>query len=89
MINCYLSQNVDFIFEYQVSAYEEVVGKSIRATAEYQRYVDMFGLPSMKSGSVGSFTGFLKCQSVKVNSPKATEAEKEKIKQMLLSGVYI
>lgn len=89
MINCYLSQNVDFIFEYQVSAYEEVVGKSIRATAEYQRYVDMFGLPSMKSGSVGSFTGFLKCQSVKVNCPKATEAEKEKIKQMLLSGIYI
>ena len=89
MINCYLSQNVDFIFEYQVSAYEEVIGKSVRATAEYQRYVDMFGLPSMKSGSVGSFTGFLKCQSVKVNCPKATEAEKEKIKQMLLSGIYI
>ena len=89
MINCYLSQNVDFIFEYQISNYETTSGKSVVATPEYNKYIDMFGLPSMKAGTVGSFTGFLKCQSVKVNAPKATEREKEKIKQMLLSGVYI
>lgn len=89
MINCYLSQNVDFIFEYQISNYETTSGKSVVATPEYNRYIEMFGLPSMKSGTVGTFSGFLKCQAVTVNAPKATEREKEKIKQMLLSGVYI
>ena len=76
MINCYLPQTVDFIFEIQEDC----------APSNYRQ---MFGSPSMTAGIVGNFSGFLKCQSVKVNAGKATEREKERIKQMLLSGIYI
>lgn len=76
MINCYLPQTIDLIFEIQESC-------------EPSKYNEMFGVPSMAQGIVGNFTGFLKCQSVKVNAGKATEREKERIKQMLLSGIYI
>ena len=76
MINCYLPQTVDFIFEIQEDC----------APSNYRQ---MLGSPSMAAGIVGSFSGFLKCQSVKVNAGKATEREKERIKQMLLSGIYI
>ena len=76
MINCYLPQTIDLIFEIQESC-------------EPANYNEMFGAPSLASGIVGNFTGFLKCQSVKVNAGKATEREKERIKQMLLSGIYI
>lgn len=76
MINQFLPQRACLIWEYQVSC-------------EPSNYYEMFGAPSMYSGRVSNFSGFLKCQSVKVNCPKATESEKEKIKSMLLSGIYI
>ena len=52
-------------------------------------YGQLYGYPSMMSGSVGSFSGFLKCQSVKLNCANATEAERNEIKQLLMSGIYI
>ena len=76
MINCYLPQTVDFIFEMQ----EDIAP---------QNYGEMFGYPSMKEGSLANFSGFLKCQSVKLECPVATERERERLKQMLLSGIYI
>lgn len=76
MINCMLPQTVDFLFE-------------IQEDCAPSNYGAMFGYPSMKSGSLNEFSGYLKCQSVKLNCPKATEREKERIKQMLLSGIYI
>lgn len=76
MINCYLPQTVDFIFE-------------IQEDAAPNNYGEMFGYPSMKAGSLANFSGFLKCQSVKLQCPTATERERERLKQMLLSGIYI
>ena len=76
MINEYLPQYVEFIFE-------------IQEDCAPSNYGEMFGYPSMISGSVGSFTGFLKCQSVKLTCNDATEAERNEIKQLLMSGIYI
>lgn len=76
MINEYLPQSVCFIFEIQEDCAPE-------------NYGDMFGYPSMKSGKIYNFSGFLKCQAVKLNCGIATERERERIKEMLLSGIYI
>ena len=76
MINEYLPQYVEFIFEIQEDCAPETYGQQ-------------YGYPSMKSGSVGSFQGFLKCQSVKLDCGVATENEKNAIKTMLLNGIYI
>ena len=76
MINQYLPQTVTFMFE-------------IMEDCAPESYGNMFGYPSMKAGNVGNFTGFLKCQAVKVNAPIATASEKELLKSMLLSGIYI
>lgn len=76
MINEYLPQYVEFIFEIQEDCAPD-------------NYGQQYGYPSMKSGSVGSFQGFLKCQSVKLDCGVATENEKNQIKTMLLNGIYI
>ena len=76
MINEYLPQYVEFIFEIQEDCAPD-------------NYGSQYGYPSMKSGSVGSFQGFLKCQSVKLDCGVATENEKNQIKTMLLNGIYI
>lgn len=76
MINEYLPQYVEFTFEIQEDCAPD-------------NYGQLYGYPSMKSGSVGSFSGFLKCQSVKLNCANATEAERNEIKQLLMSGIYI
>lgn len=76
MINQCLPQSVCFIFEIQEDCAPD-------------NYGEMFGYPSMKSGRIYNFSGFLKCQSVKLECSIATENERERIKQMLLSGIYI
>lgn len=76
MINEYLPQYVEFIFE-------------VQKDCAPSNYVAMYGKPSMKSGSISSFQGFLKCQSVKLDCGVATENEKNQIKTMLLNGIYI
>ena len=76
MIAEYLPQYVEFIFEIQEDCAPD-------------NYGQQYGYPSMMSGSVGSFQGFLKCQSVKLNCGVATEQEKNQIKTMLLNGIYI
>ena len=76
MINQFLPQKVTLIWEMMEDC----------APANYGQ---MFGYPSMKEGKLVNFSGFLKCQSVKIECPYATEREKERLKQMLLSGIYI
>ena len=51
--------------------------------------VDVFGKPSNKSGSVGSFSGFLSVNYVRLQCPNATEEEKSEILSLLSSGIYI
>lgn len=76
MINEYLPQYVEFIFE-------------IQEDCAPSNYGEMFGYPSMKTGSVGSFGGFLKVASVKLSCPGVTENEKQQILSLLNSGIYI
>lgn len=76
MINEYLPQYVEFTFEIQEDCAPD-------------NYGEQYGYPSMKSGAVGNFQGFLKCQSVKLNCGVATEQEKNQIKTLLLNGIYI
>lgn len=51
--------------------------------------VDVFGKPSNKSGSVGSFSGFLSVNYVRLQCPTATDEEKNEIVSLLNSGIYI
>ena len=86
MINCYLPQTIDLIFEYQEDIYTDSTTRRSTIASDYYPY---FGAPSMKTGQINMFTGFLKCQSVKLECGIATERERERLKQMLLSGIYI
>ena len=76
MLNCYLPQTVDFFFE-------------IQEDCAPSNYNEMFGKPSMVGGQIYNFTGYLKCQSVKLQCGIATENERERLKSMLLNGIYI
>lgn len=76
MINCLLPQTIDFLFE-------------IQEDCAPLNYGALVGYPSMAAGTINSFTGFLKCQAVKLECNTATERERERLKQMLLSGIYI
>lgn len=89
MLNSYLPQTVDFIFEMQTSVFDYKDGNIYRVSPDYQEYGNSVGYPSMKSGSLSNFSGFLKCQSVRLECSVATERERERLKQMLLSGIYI
>lgn len=51
--------------------------------------VSLYGKPSNKSGSVGSFSGFLSCNYVQLQCPTATDEEKAEIVSLLNSGIYI
>lgn len=76
MINAFLPQKVTLIWEMMEDCAPD-------------NYGAMFGYPSMKSGKLINFSGFLKCQGVKLECNVATENERERLKQMLLSGIYI
>ncbi len=52
-------------------------------------YYDLVGGPSNASGNVGSFSGYLECDQVKLNVVGATENEKNKIRTLLMGGVFI
>ena len=76
MINQFLPQKVTLIWE-------------MMEDCAPSNYGQMFGYPSMKAGILANFSGFLKCQAVKLECGIATERERERLKQMLLSGIYI
>lgn len=75
MINQHLNQKPKFIFEYPIP---EVPSG----------FYEMHGYPSNAIGFVGQFRGYLECDQVKLNIPGATENEKEKIRNLLLSGIF-
>ena len=74
--NQYLPQYVYLIFE------------NVR-TDETSNLLNLEGKPSNASGALSSFSGYLECDSVKLNCPYATEHEKARIMQLLNSGIYI
>ena len=76
MLNQYLNQSVCFTLE--------VLEIDIPSD-----YYDLNGGPSNASGSVGSFSGYLECDQVKLNVKGATENEKNKIRTLLMGGVFI
>lgn len=51
--------------------------------------LSVYGKPSNKSGNVGSFSGFLSTNYVKLQCPTATDEEKAEIVSLLNSGIYI
>ena len=76
MLNQYLNQKVTFTFE----------------TLELDipsNFYALHGGATNAGGRVGSFTGYLECDQVKLNIQGATESEKEQIRALLMGGVFI
>ena len=76
MLNEFLPQYPYFIFEVQEDCAPD-------------NYGQIFGFPSMKSGRINSFGGFLKVHNVDLKVSGATESEREKILSLLMNGIYI
>ena len=76
MLNHYLPNYVYVIFE-------------IVETDETSNLLTLAGRRSNASGTVGSFSGYLQVESVNLKASGATESEKETIKALLASGIYI
>ena len=76
MINQYANQKPTFIFIYP-------------DTDMPSNFNKMYGTPSNAGGAISSFTGYLEADTVKLNVSGATESEKEKIRSLLMGGVYI
>lgn len=74
--NQYLPQYVYLIFEY------------VR-TEETANLLQLEGKPSNKSGTVGSFSGYLEVDSVQLQCSGATETEKAEIINILHNGIII
>lgn len=58
-------------------------------TAEAQNYAKTVGYATVKSGTLGSFTGFTVCSNADLSGIPATDTEKEQILNLLKSGVYM
>lgn len=52
-------------------------------------YNEFYGFPAHKYVKLGSCTGYVRCREVHVNSARATDEEKQKIEELLKSGVYL
>ena len=76
MLNMYMPQTICFTFE-------------MNKPDVPKNFYQMNGYPSNVGGRIGSFTGYLKCDTVKLNMPGATDLEYEKARGLLLSGVYL
>ena len=76
MLNMYMPQKVTFTFEMNIPDIPS-------------NFYALNGYPSNASGYVGNFNGYLRCDTVKLNMPGATDLEYEKARGLLLSGVYL
>ena len=76
MLNQYLPQKAVFTFEIQ----EEDIPSNFYA---------LNGGATNAGGNVGSFTGYLEVEQVRLNIQGATENEKERIRSLLMGGVFI
>lgn len=76
MLNMYMPQTICFTFERNIPDIPS-------------NFYQMNGYPSNKSGTIGSFSGYLKCDTLKLKMPGATDTEMEKARGLLLAGVFI
>lgn len=76
MLNMYMPQTICFTFERNIPDIPN-------------NFYQMNGYPSNKCGRIGNFSGYLKCDTVKLNMPGATDTEMEKARGLLLAGVFI
>lgn len=58
-------------------------------TTESSNLLQLSGYPSNKSGTLGSFSGFLSVSECELSCPKATERERNMIKDILTKGIHI
>ena len=61
----------------------------IHDTVEPNNFNALCGRPSSASGNVGSFSGFLSCKSVNLNTNHMLDAEANEVYTLLKNGVYI
>lgn len=61
----------------------------IHDTVEPNDFNALCGRPSSASGNVGSFSGFLSCKSVNLNTNHMLDAEASEVYTLLKNGVYI
>ena len=76
MLNQYVNQKPTFIFIYP-------------DTDNPSNFNKMYGTPSNAGGSISLFSGYFEADTVKLNVSGATESEKEKIRSLLMGGIYI
>lgn len=76
LLNHYLPNYVYVIFE-------------VVETDETSNLLTVEGRRTNASGTVGSFSGYLQVESVKLNCNNATDDEKSRIEQLLKTGIYI
>lgn len=76
MLNQYANQKPTFIFIYP-------------DTDNPSNFNKMYGTPSNAGGTVSSFTGYFEADTIKLDITGATESEKEKIRSLLMGGIYI
>jgi hypothetical protein len=76
MLNQYLPQKAVFTIEIQ----EEDIPSN---------FYQLQGGASNAGGTVGSFSGYLEVDQIKLNMPGATENEKAKARALLMGGVFI
>ena len=76
MLNQYANQKPTFIFVYP----EADIPSNFNA---------MYGTPSNAGGSISQFYGYFEADTVKLNVPGATESEKDKIRNLLMNGIFI
>jgi len=54
-----------------------------------RNYNELYGYQAHKAVTIGQCRGYIRCREVRVESPTASDAEKNKIAQMLKDGVWI
>lgn len=50
---------------------------------------ELYGKPSSASGLISSFSGFLKCDTVKLNTAGMTDAEIQELTNLMQSGIFV
>ena len=75
-IGCYMPQYI--IWRYD-----------IHEAIEPDGLAGIYGKPSSASGNVGSFSGYLKVRSAKLNTTGMTDTEANEVASLLKSGIYI
>lgn len=76
MINQYLPQYAMFIFEYTEIDESDYLN-------------ELYGRPTNKSGTIGSFSGYLQADDVMLICPIATDNERQEIIDLVRAGIYI